>query len=247
MQYSQIIKPENRVILISGASSGIGLATAKYLLNEGYTLSLGVRNIEKTKELLSKFKSKNYIVNKFEATELKTIDSWVENTVNNYGRIDGLVNNAGILKIISFDEGEIEDLNELWQVNLVAPFYLTKLCLPHIKKTKNGRIINIASTDGKRYRESVSVGYSMVKHALVSMSHATRIEGWDDGVRVTALCPGAVETNLLNGIPGVTSSKDRLKPETIAYAVSYILSLPNTASVSEFPMNTSLESTIQET
>ena len=138
MQYSQIIKPENRVILISGASSGIGLATAKYLLNEGYTLSLGVRNIEKTKELLSKFKSKNYIVNKFEATELKTIDSWVENTVNNYGKIDGLVNNAGILKIISFDEGEIEDLNELWQVNLVAPFYLTKLCLPHIKKTKNG-------------------------------------------------------------------------------------------------------------
>ena len=244
MQYSQIIKPENRVILISGASSGIGLATAKYLLNEGYTLSLGVRNIEKTKELLSKFKSKNYILNKFEATELKTIDSWVENTLNKYGKIDGLVNNAGILKIISFDEGEIEDLNELWQVNLVAPFYLTKLCLPHIKKTKNGRIINIASTDGKRYRESVSVGYSMVKHALVSMSHATRIEGWDDGVRVTALCPGAVETNLLNGIPGVTSSKDRLKPETIAYAVAYILSLPNTASVSELPMNTRLESTI---
>ena len=244
MQYSQIIKPENRVILISGASSGIGLATAKYLLNEGYTLSLGVRNIEKTKELLSKFKSKNYIVNKFEATELKTIDRWVENTVNKFGKIDGLINNAGILKIISFNEGEIEDLNELWQVNLVAPFYLTKLCFPHIKKTENGRIINIASTDGKRYRESVSVGYSMVKHALVSMSHATRIEGWDDGVRVTALCPGAVETNLLNGIPGVTSSKDRLKPETIAYTVAYILSLPNTASVSELPMNTRLESTI---
>ena len=244
MQYSQILNPENRVILISGASSGIGLATAKLLLDEGYTLSLGVRNIEKTKELLSKFKSKNYIVNKFEATELTTIDSWVENTINKYGKIDGLVNNAGILKIISFNEGEIEDLNELWKVNVVSPFYLTKLCLPHIKKRKNGRIINIASTDGKRYRESVSVGYSMVKHALVSMSHATRIEGWDDGVRVTALCPGAVETNLLNGIPGVTASKDRLKPETIAYAVAYILSLPNTASVSEFPINTRLESTI---
>ncbi len=244
MQYSQIIEPENRVILISGASSGIGLATAKFLLDEGYTLSLGVRNIEKTKELFSKYKSKNYIVNKFEATELTTIDSWVENTINKYGKIDGLVNNAGILKIISFNEGEIEDLNELWKVNVVAPFYLSKLCLPHIKKTKNGRIINIASTDGKRYRESVSVGYSMVKHALVSMSHATRIEGWDDGVRVTALCPGAVDTNLLKGIPGVTPSKDRLKPETIAYAVAYILSLPNTASVSEFPINTRLESTI---
>ena len=244
MQYSQILKPENRVILISGASSGIGLAIARLLLEEGYNLSLGVRNIEKTKKLFSKCKSQNYIIEKFEATDLKTIDSWVENTINIFGKIDGLINNAGILKIVSFDEGKIEELNELWKVNVVAPFYLTKLCLPHIKKTNYGRIINIASTDGKRYRESVSVGYSMVKHALVSMSHATRIAGWNDGIRVTAICPGAVDTNLLNGIPGVTTSKQRLKPETIAHTVSYVLSLPKNASVAELPINARVESTI---
>ena len=239
-----MLKPNNRVILISGASSGIGLAIAKLLLEEGYNLSLGVRNIEKTKNLFSKCKSQNYIIEKFEATDLKTIDSWVENTINIFGKIDGLINNAGILKIVSFDEGEIEELNELWKVNVVAPFYLTKLCLPHIKKTNYGRIINIASTDGKRYRESVSVGYSMVKHALVSMSHATRIAGWNDGIRVTAICPGAVDTNLLNGIPGVTTSNQRLKPETIAYTVSYVLSLPKNASVAELPINARVESTI---
>ena len=239
-----MLKPNNRVILISGASSGIGLAIAKLLLEEGYNLSLGVRNIEKTKNLFSKCKSQNYIIEKFEATDLKTIDSWVENTINRFGKIDGLINNAGILKIVSFDEGEIEELNELWKVNVVAPFYLTKLCLPHIKKTNYGRIINIASTDGKRYRESVSVGYSMVKHALVSMSHATRIAGWNDGIRVTAICPGAVDTNLLNGIPGVTTSKQRLKPETIAHTVSYVLSLPKNASVAELPINARVESTI---
>ena len=239
-----MLKPNNRVILISGASSGIGLAIAKLLLEEGYNLSLGVRNIEKTRNLFSKCKSQNYIIEKFEATDLKTIDSWVENTINIFGKIDGLINNAGILKIVSFDEGEIEELNELWKVNVVAPFYLTKLCLPHIKKTNYGRIINIASTDGKRYRESVSVGYSMVKHALVSMSHATRIAGWNDGIRVTAICPGAVDTNLLNGIPGVTTSKQRLKPETIAHTVSYVLSLPKNASVAELPINARVESTI---
>ena len=239
-----MLKPNNRVILISGASSGIGLAIAKLLLEEGYNLSLGVRNIEKTKNLFSKCKSQNYIIEKFEATDLKTIDSWVENTINIFGKIDGLINNAGILKIVSFDEGEIEELNELWKVNVVAPFYLTKLCLPHIKKTNYGRIINIASTDGKRYRESVSVGYSMVKHALISMSHATRIAGWNDGIRVTAICPGAVDTNLLNGIPGVTTSKQRLKPETIAHTVSYVLSLPKNASVAELPINARVESTI---
>ena len=239
-----MLKPNNRVILISGASSGIGLAIAKLLLEEGYNLSLGVRNIEKTKNLFSKCKSQNYIIEKFEATDLKTIDSWVENTINIFGKIDGLINNAGILKIVSFDEGEIDELNELWKVNVVAPFYLTKLCLPHIKKSNYGRIINIASTDGKRYRESVSVGYSMVKHALVSMSHATRIAGWNDGIRVTAICPGAVDTNLLNGIPGVTTSKQRLKPETIAHTVSYVLSLPKNASVAELPINARVESTI---
>ena len=239
-----MLKPNNRVILISGASSGIGLAIAKLLLEEGYNLSLGVRNIEKTKNLFSKCKSQNYIIEKFEATDLKTIDSWVENTINIFGKIDGLINNAGILKIVSFDEGEIDELNELWKVNVVAPFYLTKLCLPHIKKTNYGRIINIASTDGKRYRESVSVGYSMVKHALVSMSHATRIAGWNDGIRVTAICPGAVDTNLLNGIPGVTTSKQRLKPETIAHTVSFVLSLPKNASVAELPINARVESTI---
>ena len=82
-----MLKPNNRVILISGASSGIGLAIAKLLLEEGYNLSLGVRNIEKTKNLFSKCKSQNYIIEKFEATDLKTIDSWVENTINIFGKL----------------------------------------------------------------------------------------------------------------------------------------------------------------
>ena len=238
------IEPNKRVILISGASSGIGLAISKLLLEEGYCVSLGVRDIEKAKVLISKSNSQNYLINKFEAKNLESSEIWIENTIKKFGKIDGLINNAGILKIVSFDQGEINDLNELWEVNVVAPFHLTKLCLPHIKNSEQGRIINIASTDGKRYRESVSIGYSMVKHALVAMSHATRIDGWDHGVRVTALCPGAVDTNLLNGIPGVTASKQRLKPETIAITVSYILSLPNNASVAELPINARLESTI---
>ncbi len=238
------LKPNKRVILISGASSGIGLATSKLLLEEGYLLSLGVRDTEKTKQLLAKSGTQNYLINKFEAKDLETSKIWVENTVKKFGKIDGLINNAGILKIVSFDKGDIEDLNELWKVNVVAPFNLTKLCLPHIKKSDSGRIINIASTDGKRYRESVSIGYSMVKHALVSLSHATRMEVWSDGGRVTALCPGAVHTNLLNGIPGVTASNERLEPETIAHTISYILSLPNNASVAELPINARLESTI---
>ena len=81
----------------------------------------------------------------------------------------------------------------------------------------------------------------MTKHALLALRHAARFAGWDDGVRVTALCPGAVDTELIAGMPGVTPSAGRMMPETIAHAVSFVLTLPNNASVAEFALNTRLE------
>ena len=124
----------------------------------------------------------------------------------------------------------------------MAPFRLLRLCLPHLRKAGHGRVVNIASTDAKRYRDaSSSVGYVMTKHAVLAMSHAAKFAGWDDGVRVTALCPGAVDTDLIAGLPGVTPSAGRMKPETIAHAVSFLLSLPDNASVAELPINTRLE------
>ena len=129
-------------------------------------------------------------------------------------------------------------------INCKVPFRLIKLCLTYLRKSGKGRIVNIASSDGKRYRESVSVGYTMVKHALIAVRHAARFAGWDDGVRVTALCPGAVNTDLIANIPGITPVSERLPPEVVASMVSMLLSLPNTASVSEMPINTRLESSL---
>jgi NAD(P)-dependent dehydrogenase (short-subunit alcohol dehydrogenase family) len=84
----------------------------------------------------------------------------------------------------------------------------------------------------------------MSKHALVAMSHAARQFGYEDGVRVTALCPGAVDTELVSGVPGVTPLAGRLAPETVAHIVAGLLALPNTASVAWMPVNTRLESTL---
>ncbi len=105
-------------------------------------------------------------------------------------------------------------------------------------------MINIASTDAKRFRPSTSVGYSMTKHALLAMTQAVRHAGWDDGVRATALCPGAIDTDLIADIPGVTPKADRLTPETVAQIVAFTLALPNQASVPEFIANTRLETLI---
>ena len=154
------------------------------------------------------------------------------------------MNNAGILRLVDFDQGSEDDLDDLWAVNVKAPFRLIRAALPYLRKTGQGRVVNIASTDAKRYRGGVSIGYTMTKHALLALTTAVRFAGWDDGVRATAICPGAIDTDLISGLPGVTPKAERLTPQTVAGIVAFILTLPNQASVPEFIANTRLESTV---
>ena len=239
-----IMQPDNRVVMVSGASRGIGAAIARKLLSDGYRLSLASRNPDMIAELIEDADPTRVLVTHFDAQNFYSAKKWVEETISHFGQIDGLVNNAGILRDVGFDVGAEKDLDDLWTTNVKAPFWLTKLCLPHLRKVGNGRVINIASTDGKRFRLGGSVGYTMSKHALVALTHATRVEGWNYGVRATALCPGAVDTDLLAGIQGATPVAERLQPETLASFVSMVLGLPNTASVAELPVNTRPESYI---
>lgn len=238
------LEPDGRVILLSGATGGIGAAMARRLLSDGFTVSVGVRNLEKAAEMFDGADPDRFAAFRFDASDLDTADAWVDATLARFGRIDGLINNAGILRQISLTEGEETLLDELWTVNVKAPFRLIRLAMPHLAKTGAGRIVNVASTDAKRYREGVSVGYTMTKHALLALSHAAKTAGWKDGVRCTALCPGAVDTELIASIPGVTPSAERIRPETLAEAVAFLLRMPNNASVPELIANSRLESSI---
>jgi NAD(P)-dependent dehydrogenase (short-subunit alcohol dehydrogenase family) len=228
--------------MISGAGRGLGAAIADRLLADGWTLSLGMRNLGGADRFLAH--GVKVMAAEFDATRPDTAQSWTAATVERFGRIDALVNNAGILRVVDFEQGTEQDLDDLWAVNVKAPFRLIKATLPHLRKSGRGRVVNIASTDAKRYRGGTSVGYAMTKHALHAMTQAVRFAGWDDGVRATAICPGAIDTELIADIPGVTPKADRLTPETVADMVAFILSLPNQASVPEFIANTRLESTI---
>ncbi|MCY4566187.1 MAG: SDR family NAD(P)-dependent oxidoreductase [Gammaproteobacteria bacterium] len=245
MSQPALLSPDRRVAMISGASQGIGAAIATRLLADGYRLSLGVREVDRTRERFADADKENLIVEYFEANEPETAAAWMDSTLAHFGEFHILVNNAGIWRQVNFDEGDEEALDDLWAVNVKSPFRLTRLALPHLRKCGFGRIVNVASTDGIRFRDTTcSVGYTMSKHALVAMSQATRHFGYDDGVRVTALCPGGVRTELIATVPGVTPLAERLEPETVAHMVAYLLSLPNNASVAWMPLNTRLESTI---
>jgi NAD(P)-dependent dehydrogenase (short-subunit alcohol dehydrogenase family) len=238
-----LLPAKGRVVLITGASRGLGAAIARRLFAEGFTLALGVREPARTAATL-KLAAGRCSVHPFDATDASAAEALVAAAVKQHGRIDALINNAGILKPFGFADADESALDAMLTVNVKAPFRLIRAALPHLRAAGNGRIVNIASTDAKRYREGAPLGYAMSKHALLALSHAAKFEAWQDGVRVTALCPGAIETDLISGLPGVTPSAGRLKPETVAEMVALLLRLPDAATISELVMNTRLEASL---
>jgi NADP-dependent 3-hydroxy acid dehydrogenase YdfG len=241
---SELLPVAGRVVMMSGGSSGIGAAIARRLMREGYELSLaGRRPAEITKKFADA--TKPPLVSTFDAFDPKTAETWLAATLDRFGRVDALINNAGVTKPLSFTEGDEAVLDELWAVNVKTPYRVIRLVLPHLRKCGHGRIINIASTDAKRYRDaSVSIAYAATKHAVLALSHAAKFAGWEDGVRVTALCPGAVDTDFTKGIAGVTPGPNRIAPTTVAETVAFLLRLPNNSSVAELVVNARLESTL---
>ena len=232
-----------RIVMVSGGGRGLGAAIVRRALADGHTVSIGARSPDKVYEVFSDVDPAGLSVHHFDAEQPETVKAWVDATIATHGNLDALINNAGILRMVDFTRGEMADLDALWQVNVKGPFALIRAALPHLKASGRGRVINIASTDAKRYRDaSVSLGYVMTKQALLAMTHAVRFAGWEEGLRGTAICPGAIDTEMIDGIPGVTPKDQRLQPDTIAEIVSLLLKLPNQASVPEIVANTRLES-----
>ncbi len=234
-----------RVVMVSGGARGLGAAIVRRCLAEGHAVSVGVRRPETVAEAFADCTDAIPTGYRYDADVPETARSWVEATVRDLGPPDTLINNAGILKIVDFERGTEDDLDAMWQVNVKGPFRLIKAALPHLRAHGAGRIVNIASTDGKRYRDrTVSLGYVLTKQALITMTTAARFAGYEDGVRATAICPGAIDTEMIADIPGVTPKEKRLQPETVAEIVSLVLRLPNQASVPEIVANTRLEPTL---
>ncbi|MEM1188000.1 MAG: SDR family NAD(P)-dependent oxidoreductase [Pseudomonadota bacterium] len=227
-----------RVAMLSGASRGVGAAIARRLLDDGWHLSLGLRNPSTASHLTA---PDRILAVPFDAREPATAAAWVDATIERYGRIDALINNAAVLHMNTLETGDEAELDDMWQVNVKAPLRVIRAALPHLRETGRGRVVNIASTDAKRVRPGAPLGYVMTKHALHAMTQAVRLEAHADGVRATAICPGAIDTQMIADLPGATPQAERLQPDTVAQMVVFILSLPNQANVAEFIANTRIE------
>jgi NAD(P)-dependent dehydrogenase (short-subunit alcohol dehydrogenase family) len=229
---------EERVIVISGANRGIGLAIVREFLERGYRLSLGARDPGALIEALGPETDRLFYA-RFDAFDKDSARDWVDGTMARFGRIDALVNNAGLGERVSLMDDNEEALDRLWAVNVKAPLRMTRLCLPHLEQTGAGRIVNIASLSGKRVRNAF-VGYNMTKFALMGLTHTTRHVAWEKGVRATAVCPSFVRTEMSSYTSKVTPD-EMIQPETLAELVRTLVELPNTAAIAELLVNCRLE------
>jgi NADP-dependent 3-hydroxy acid dehydrogenase YdfG len=232
-----MLLPKGRVIMISGANRGIGLITAKLLNERGYQLSLGARQLDSIPQLEN---NENLITNYWDAEKQETSATWVDATIAHFGRIDGLVLNAGIELGGSLESGTEEDIDRMFAVNFKGPLWLVRAALPHLRISGEGRVMNVVSLAGKRVRKHEILGYSASKYAVMSLTNAIRQSGWDDGIRATSICPGLVETRMTENTATPTN-EFKIDPKTIAETIAYALSLPNSAVVAEILVNSRYE------
>lgn len=148
--------------------------------------------------------------------------------------------NAGIVLRAGVEHGSEDDIDNMWEVNFKGPLRLIRATLPALKSTGNGRVVNIASLSGKRLLSEDNLGYAASKFAAMALNNAIRRNGWQAGVRATAICPGLVDTDMTADRPA-PATEFKITPEAIAATAAYALSLPNEASVAEILVNSRLE------
>jgi NADP-dependent 3-hydroxy acid dehydrogenase YdfG len=232
-----MLSPEGRVVMISGANRGIGLATAKVLAERGCTLSLGARRPDSIP--LDQIPG-DPMVARWEATEAVTSTEWAQATLDRFGRIDAVVMNAGVELGGALEGGDEEAFDKMWEVNFKGPLRLVRATLPVLRRSGHGRVANVVSLAGKRMMRHEILGYSASKHAAIALTHAIRQSGWEDGVRATSICPGLVETDMTSHVQA-PAGQFKIDADTIAESVAYAISLPNEATVAEILVNSRFE------
>lgn len=234
---------EGRKVLITGASSGIGEATALVLAGEGAVVALGARRKDRLDELAAKIEAGGGKAIGIEAdiTHEDQATALVEGAKDALGGLDGLINNAGVMLLGPIQGADTGEWRTMIEVNLLGLLYCTNVALPIMRDGGGGDIVNLSSVAG-RVASLGSGVYNMTKWGVVGFSESLRQEGAHVGVRVTCVEPGFVETELqghntnpivIEQIDKMRDSVDVLQPDDIANAILFAVSQPPRASINE--------------
>ena len=238
-----------RTVLISGASRGIGRAIAERLLTDGHRLSLGVRDtqvlsgtpLDPERAGVDQQGQPRLLVHPYNAEDPAAAETWVAATVSQFGAIDSVVHSAGGFSRVPllFEPGQDQEIQQLWDVNVMGPWWLTRAAWPHLAADGAGRVVVLVSMSGKRSKGRLA-GYTTSKFALMGLCQTMRNEGWDQGIRVSAICPSWVNTDMaaaVNAMPKEAMSQ----PADIASLTAQLLELPNSCVPFELTVSCNLE------
>ncbi|MEH2199601.1 SDR family oxidoreductase [Nostoc sp.] len=231
---------ENKVVIITGASSGLGEATAKRLAASGAQLMLAARREDRLKELVTAIAKSGgtatYQV--IDVTDRAQVEALAKKTLSTYGRIDVLINNAGLMPLSPLDQVKVEEWDRMIDVNIKGVLYGIAAVLPIMRQQKSGHVINLSSVAGHKVFAGSAV-YCATKYAVRAISEGLRLES-NGEIRSTNISPGAVATELTSTITDKDTAAGinqlyaiAIDADAIARAIVYAIEQPGDVDVNE--------------
>jgi len=230
---------EGKIVVITGASSGLGEATARHLAALGAKLVLGARRIDRLQALIDELGNGAAAV-QTDVTDREQVRHLINGAVAAHGRIDVLINNAGLMPQSLLEKGLIDDWDRMIDVNIKGVLYGIAAALPHMTRQKSGHIINVSSVAGHKVRPGSAV-YAATKAAVLMLSEGLRQEVKPYGIRTTVISPGAVASELPASVTDADTAQ-RIRQFYDAYAipadsfarvVAFALSQPDDVDINE--------------
>jgi len=234
---------QGKVALVTGASSGIGEATALALARAGARVAIAARRRDRLDAVARRIADlrSEALVLEADVARPEEAESIVGRTAERWGRLDVLVNNAGLMALSPIERARVEDWRRMLDLNLLGLMVTTRAALPHMRRQKDGHVVNISSTAGRVSNPDASV-YAATKFGVGAFSEALRREVYRDNIRVTIIEPGAVATELREHVPDPDTreridtwarSMRQLQSEDVAAAILYAVSQPPHVNVNE--------------
>ena len=234
---------QGKVALVTGASSGIGEATALALARAGARVAIAARRrdrLDGVARRIADLRSESLVL-EADVARPEEAESIVGRTVARWARLDILVNNAGLMLLSPIERARVDDWRRMLDLNLLGLMVASRAALPHMRRQKDGHVVNISSTAGRVANPDASV-YAATKFGVGAFSDALRREVYRDNIRVTVIEPGAVATELREHVPDADTraridtwarSMRQLQSEDVAAAILYAVSQPPHVNVNE--------------
>jgi len=240
----------DKVVIITGASSGLGEATARLLASKGARLVLAARRLERLEKLVTEITQAGgqAIAVKTDVSNRSEVEHMVKTAQNQFGTVDVLFANAGIMPQAPLYKVQVDEWDAMIDVNIKGVLYSIAAVLPIMRERQSGHIINMSSVAGLKVASGRATVYSATKFAVKTISEGLREEVAAEGIRVTCLYPGAIQTELVNSINDAESraavqafydNYGNISADAIARAVVYALEQPADVAINDISIRPS--------